>query len=333
MLNPAQYILNDAQRKTVGSIVDVYGDGTFYAMENYADYRLEEIIKDSWSDYGALRSRLDELLLAVPSEKAPEPEGGCTVFTAKNREGHVLVGRNYDFKHDLSVVMVKNTVPGQTKSFGMANARFLDFAPGQLSDGITDVSRAVLFPYLCVDGMNEKGVFVSVLVVPGKGTMQSRGRKKTLNTLAMRTVLDKTENIQEALDVFLSQDLQIDSRVRDFHFMFADSSGRSAVLEYLDGEPVISYTPLVTNFRLNPKRPDKGEGMDRYRIVSDLLEYHDGLLERQDMMDILRLVSQPSGRKRRSDTLWSAVYDLTAGELDLAVGHRYDAVQHYSLRN
>ncbi|MBR0131346.1 MAG: hypothetical protein IJM08_08575, partial [Firmicutes bacterium] len=62
MPNPAQHILNDAQRKTVGSIVDVYGDGTFYAMENYADYRLEEIIKDSWSDYGALRSRLDKLL-------------------------------------------------------------------------------------------------------------------------------------------------------------------------------------------------------------------------------------------------------------------------------
>ncbi len=332
MPNPAQFILNEAQKRTVESIADVYGDGTFYAMENRADYRLEEVIKDSWSDYGSLRKRLSELLLKAPAELS-EPEGGCTVFTVKNREGHVLVGRNYDFKHDLSVVMVKNSVPGQTKSFGMANARFLDFTPGQLSDGITDVSRAVLFPFLCVDGMNEHGVFVSVLVVPGRGTMQDRGLKKTLNTLAMRTVLDKAESLSQALDIFLSQDLQIDSRVRDFHFMFADGSGRSAVLEYEDCEPVITYSPLVTNFRLGSGLPKKGEGMDRYKIVSDLLEYHDVLMERRDVMDVLRLVSQPSGRKRRSDTLWSAVYDLTAGELDLAVGHRYDAVQHYRLQD
>lgn len=48
-------------------------------------------------------------------------------------------------------------------------------------------------------------------------------------------------------------------------------------------------------------------------------------------MSALRLVSQPAGNSGRSHTLWSAVYDLTAGKLDLAVGRRYDDIRHFKL--
>ena len=46
---------------------------------------------------------------------------------------------------------------------------------------------------------------------------------------------------------------------------------------------------------------------------------------------MLRLISQPAAPWVKSRTLWSAVYDLTDGSLDLAVGGQYHAVRHYSL--
>ncbi len=328
--NPARYLKDDAQRSSVRSLRDVYRDGSFYTMVNTADYHLDEVLAAGLSSYEDLKEDLrGKLLLTAPL--AIDVDGGCSVFVARNKSGHVLVGRNYDFRHERSVLLLKTQVPGQKKTFGMANARFLDYKPGQLSDGVTDLSAAVLFPLLTVDGMNEDGVFISVLVVPHAGTKQHTGKKPVLSTVAMRAVLDRTKTVSEAVKLFSSYDLQIPGEHRDFHFLVADRTGDSAVLEYHGGTLSVIETNAVTNFYLDPSAGGMGEGKERYEVIRSLLEYRSGILERQDMMDILRLVSQPAGQKGKSDTLWSAVYDLTEGSMDLVVGHRYQEPIHVSL--
>ncbi len=337
MTNPAAHLALENQLKTIASIKDVYGDGTFYSMESRMDLQIDRILDLGIGDYSELRETLGKLLV-TGSLPQPFVDAGCTVFAVKNKAGHVLVGRNYDFKHEIGVMAVKCTRTSEISSkvyspgsIGMSNLRFLDFRPGQLSDGKTDVSASVMFPYMTVDGMNGNGVFISVLLVPGKGTIQNTGKKKILTTVAMRAVLEKAASVEDAVRIFDSYDIQIDSPVRDFHFFAADRSGRSAAIEYIDGQITVTETPLLTNFYIAPGSPEKKEGRDRYAIVKGILDYHGAKMEKQDVMDTLRLVSQPAGPRAKSDTLWSAVYDLTAGTMDAAVGHRYDDIRSFAI--
>ena len=106
--------------------------------------------------------RVLQKLLITDRLPVPGSGAGCSIFAARNKKGHVLVGRNLDFRHkphDPSVLFMRT---GEFY-FGMADLGFMPLPKGSLSDGKTDISAAVMFPYLVLDGMNEKGLFIGVM--------------------------------------------------------------------------------------------------------------------------------------------------------------------------
>ncbi len=126
--------LNARQIESLASIRDIYGDGVLYAMDCSADYHLDEILDLGISDYTVLRDRLTEKL-GIKGPLAEEPAPGCTVFTAKNKAGHMLVGRNYDFRDRRkapAMMLLKTIGDGRGRSLAMSNLSYLDLTPQKL---------------------------------------------------------------------------------------------------------------------------------------------------------------------------------------------------------
>ncbi len=332
MANPAKYLIHEDQIRTVQSIRDVYGNGSFYTMEYYADHRLEDILTEGAGTAEEFLAALQKHLIAA---RLPQPSmgAGCSAFMARNKDGHVLVGRNFDFKHDLVSMLIRTSPEKGFRTLCMSDLAFAEIKPGQFSDGVSDLTPAMMAPYVTMDGINEKGFFISVLQLRNVETHQETGKKKITTSAAIRAALDTAETVQDAVGIFASYDMQTARPGNDFHFFIADAKGDSAVIEYFQGQMNVIKTDHVTNFFLSKGARRKGGGKSRYNVIDAALDYREGNLEKSDIMDILRLISQPSGKKGQSNTLWSAVYDLTAGELELVIDHRYGDVRHYSLNS
>ena len=156
-MNPHSMLTDENQIKAVESLKRVDNDGYLYYMEN------------SWNYYdlkGPLAAMLD---------------AGCSTFFAKNTEGEYLMYRNYDYRHNylndrstpltgIDVVCRNNNPAAKYKSIGCSDAFWLDYKNGNYrngsaDDGKTDVSPFVMIPYICMDGVNEAGLSVSIMAL------------------------------------------------------------------------------------------------------------------------------------------------------------------------
>ncbi|MDO5138702.1 MAG: carcinine hydrolase/isopenicillin-N N-acyltransferase family protein [Oscillospiraceae bacterium] len=117
----------------------------------------------------------------IPKEFAPIFDAGCSTFFAKNMEGEPVMYRNYDYKHYLHGdkttdptscgVVVKCCNPSaRFRSIGVADAFWLDrgnqgIGRGVPDDGKTDISAFAMLPYICMDGLNEAGLTISIMAL------------------------------------------------------------------------------------------------------------------------------------------------------------------------
>ena len=78
-----------------------------------------------------------------------------------DNQNQVHMGRNYDFKLDTSAMLVYCTPPNGYKSVAFAA---LDNISANTPDESTKKKLSTLTsPFICLDGMNEKGVSIAVL--------------------------------------------------------------------------------------------------------------------------------------------------------------------------
>ena len=135
--------------------------GILYFMDYTADYYLLE--------------RFADKIAATP---------GCSTFLTDNLNGQKLFCRNYDFSHyrfnkqgepkDITglVIVVRCANPrAKYKSIGTVDGFWLDFNKGRFfagapDDGITDITLLAAAPLAIMDGMNEKGLAVSIMHLP-----------------------------------------------------------------------------------------------------------------------------------------------------------------------
>lgn len=119
-------------------------------------------------------------------------------------------------------------------------------AAGRL-DGKELVYAALYAP---LDGMNEKGLAVSVNMIQDAATIAQDTEKPDITTTtAIRLLLNKAATVDEALELLKQYDLHASFGMM-IHFAIADNSGRGVAVEYIDNEMVVSETPVVTNFYL-----------------------------------------------------------------------------------
>ncbi len=327
--NPAAYLATKAQRESAATLRDIDG-GKLYTMDYTADYKLNEMLRANADDVRSCVAFIRENLLKGAPLITPAIDAGCSAFTAKTAGGRVLYGRNFDYKMEMTAVLLRTAPKDGYLSIGLVDAGWLNYGIGSLSDGRADLSMTVAFPYMVMDGMNEKGLAVSVLKLDGEPARQRSGKRRIMTSVALRLMLDRAATVDEAVSLLDGYDMYSAMPDADFHFLAADASGRSVVIEYSAGKMSVLDANYVTNFYLDPAMKGQGKGKDRYEILKSVLAFKKDILSEKEAMALLALVSQPETEESTSMTQWSVVYDLTGLKATVAIRRDYTKLFHFA---
>lgn len=301
--------------------IDNYGA---YQMTYYGDYGFNEFLKvGASSDKDIEKFVTKRLLKGIPINLGVTGDG-CTAFVTTNEKGEVIYGRNFDFLYAPSLQLYTEPKNGY-KSVSTVNLSFAGYSENSLPDGsLFDRFLTLAAPYLPFDGMNEKGVAIALLAVP-EAKPPYDSKKITLNTTtAIRLVLDNAATVEEAVELLRDYNIYFSGDVK-CHYLIADASGHSIIVEFYDGELQIVEAEtdyqIATNF-IAYNGLNIGEGFtefERYEIVEKELSDNNGILSENDVISLLARVGVRDGEVDKLQ--WSVVYNLTTGDVRLFI-HR-----------
>jgi uncharacterized protein (DUF885 family) len=295
-------------------------DGTipFYSMHFVGDYGFQEYVQGKLVAHEA----------ADGSTMTGVLEWSCTTFTARTPQGEAVLARNFDWYRHPTLLLLTDPPDGYA-SASMVDISYLGFdGPIRPGDSLEPLLRA---PYLPFDGINERGLGVGMMAVPhGEGGTDPG--KATLDSLEIiRLLLDNAASVDEALALF--DDYNIDwGGGPPLHYLIADASGASAVVELLGGETLVTRSPnpwqVSTNFLFAETPPEQADKVCwRYAKAQTGLQDAGGVLTMSDAMALLEQVSQGGS----TATIWSVVYNLTSGEILVSAGRDYQRIYPFTL--
>ena len=311
----------------------------FYEMTYYADYNLDEFLINGAATDDDLVSFVTKQVLKGISFDV-NPDGACSTFVATNLEDENLFGRNFDYVHSIGLI-VRTQPKNGYKSISLVNLNHLGLSLENMPTK-NFINRVITLaaPYAPLDGMNEKGLAIGVLVIEDGKVHQNTGKVPITTTSAIRMVLDKAATVDEAIELLKNYDMN-SSGETGYHFQIADATGNTAVVEYINNEMHVltkeeGYT-AATNFVLY-NNMNSGYGQDRYEKIKAKQEETNGIMSEDEAMDLL--LSVPSQGVRQveggegipSDTQWSCVYNLDDLTLQICTTRDKSRTYNYSLK-
>lgn len=332
--------------QTIGSIDKLtdYEDGyNLYRMDVQYDYSLDNMIDYGITDDQTMIDAIMKEALPLLPVKIKAPNFGCTALTLTDKDGDVHMGRNYDFSRDTSAMLVYCAPKDGYKSIAFAA---LDNVSANVPDeSIKSKLASLTAPFVCLDGMNEKGVSIAVLTLDSEPVRQNTGKPVISTTLAIRLVLDRAATTEEAVELLRSYDMFASSG-RDYHFYITDASGDGRVIEYdINGEPrelIDTPSEAVTNFFIrhkdevlpNQKNGIYGHGRERYNAVLKVLETEKGNYTNDTVWNALKSAAQdPNPDDITSNTQWSIDYNNTDLTAEIAIRRNWEDVTLCELEN
>lgn len=335
-------ILYAGRFKTIATIEQVtdYSDGlNLYCMDIVYDYNIDTIIQYGITDdQSSIDAMLKEALPLLPVH-IEAPNFGCSAFTL-NSENAVMMGRNYDFRNDTSAMLVHCTPKDGYESVAFAA---LDNIGANVADASFASKMACLTaPFVCLDGMNEKGVSIAVLTLDCEPTRQNTGKPVISTTMAIRLVLDKAASTEEAVELLRQYDMFASSG-RDYHFYITDASGDGRIIEYdceSEGRELVD-TPVrtVTNFLIMYKEKVTqvgkngiyGHGLERYEAIEEVFDTAEQKGAETAWEALMAAAQEPNGDVT-SNTQWSIVFNNTDLTADFILHRKWDDRISYDLK-
>ena len=166
-------VLYAGRLRTVNSIEQLtnYDDYNLYRMDIRYDYSIDDVINYGITDNQSMINAILKEALPLLPVKMKAPQFGCSAFgTVLDR--HIVMGRNYDFKRDTSAMLVYCAPKNGYKSVALTA---LDNISANEPDADLKKKLACLTaPFICLDGMNEKGVSIAVLTLDSEPVNQHR---------------------------------------------------------------------------------------------------------------------------------------------------------------
>ena len=291
-------------------------------------------------------------------------EIACSAFTVDTADGDRVFGRNYDFHETNTVIVYTNPGNGRHASYSTVDLQFLGL---DSTKDVTTFGQKILTlaaPFAPLDGVNDAGVACGIFMSYQGGekvaaTNQQTDKPDLTSTTMLRMVLDYADSVEEAVELVEKYDLH-DSAKTSFHYMIADSTGKSAILEWVsdssdddadganrhlnviwnDADPLSGATDwqMITNFIITPDyyTADANKpGLDRYELLRDRLAELNGVVaDEEAAMGLLDAVSRRDwGNPGDSNslTIHSAVYNLTDKTV-LWVGNEHYGEESYTFR-
>ena len=211
------------------------------------------------------------------------------------------------------------------------NVDFIRQGTGFASHFLRDEMLTVAALYAPLDGMNEKGLCVSVnMIQDGDTISQSTEKPDITTTTAIRMLLNQAADVDEAIALLEQYDFHA-SMGYMIHLAIADNTGKSVAVEYIDNEMNVIETPLLTNFYLAEGEKNgigTSQSHTRFEILEETLE-DTSVMDSGQVRDALTSVSKGNFGEFES-TEWSVVFDQSA--LTAEYYHREDYSKSYAFK-
>ena len=329
-----------ATLNTIKKLTD-YDDYNLYSMEVLYDYSLDRL-----TPTGQVTTQ--DLMELYFSEAAPGYDfnytapnyGGCSAFSLATEEGTILFGRNYDFKFDSSCMAVYCHPKDGYAS--VAHGALNNVGADDPDSSETAKVACLISPFICIDGINEKGLGISVLTVNSEPVDQNTGKPVLGTTMLIRVVLDKAANTEEAIALLKNYDMY-GIAGRDYHFYITDASGDSRAVEFDPEsgvrEMVVTPTRSISNFyimytdKVKPNQSNGiyGLGKERWQAMENVINDNAGIGDNSVAWETIRSAAQdPNPEEITSNTQWSIVYNLEDLSYELVLRRHWDDVNYFS---
>jgi len=312
---------NDTER-TLESLVKVRGPGGVHLNGLY--------LMTHYGDRDALFAQEHQSMKETPLIERPWRY--CSVFFSSN-ENHIIVGRNWDNENVGSIIV--NFYRPQKGYSSISFSRSIDMNFPLNIDLVgfrthPAAKKLLLAPFYSFDGINERGLVISVAGVSQVKVRARSGKERVYVPFLIRKILDGAKTVEEAIELFESFipfDLDPDSL--NSHFFVADSNGESVILEYVDDEWKKFFTDK--SWQVLENRPIhnltdeelRAKGW-RHRTMSEALEAAQTTPDWEDGLEILEDVAQKG-------TSWSVIYSPTDKDLYFVVYQKWDTVYHLTM--
>ncbi|MBO7405967.1 MAG: linear amide C-N hydrolase, partial [Clostridia bacterium] len=247
-------------------------------------------------------------MLCAPGLDFQIPGAGCSTISAASPDGGHFFGRNFDWSCR-EVLLLEAHPDGGYASFSTVN---VDFLKESASANLSDEALCAAAYYAPLDGMNEKGLCVSVNMISDSARIAQKSDLPDLTTTtALRLLLDRAATVDEALALLAGYDLH-GSYDMMVHFAVADAEGKAADVEYVDQKMVVVETPILTNFYLAEGEKNgigAAQSHERFKVLEAFLEEHP-TASVYEIRDALKAAGEsnfdPDPNER---TEWSVIYD------------------------
>lgn len=314
--------------------VDDYG---MFTMTYYGDYGFDDFLKTgASSDQDIDKFVTKRLLHGLPLELGDTGDG-CTAFVVPDQNGDIIFARNFDFNYAPSLQLYTEPDNGYA-SVSTVNLSFAGYSEDFLPNGMSlDSFLTLAAPYLPFDGMNEKGVCIALLAVPEADPGYDENKVTLNTTTAIRLVLDKAASVDEAVELLKQYNIYFSADVT-CHYLIADSSGASVIVEYYDGALRTVKTDenyqIASNF-IAYNGLNIGEGgteFDRYETAQKTIRANNGCLDKEKAIYLLTDIGVIND-KHEDKLQWSVVYDLTKGDGTIFAHRNLDNQVNFKLEN
>ncbi len=311
--------------------VDDYG---MYQMTYYGDYGFDEFLEIGANNDADIEAFVTKRLLKGLPINLGVTGDGCTAFVVKNENGDILFGRNFDFLYAPSLQLYTAPEDGYA-SVSTVNLAFAGYSEDNLPDGsFLDSFLTLAAPFLSFDGMNEKGLAIALLAVP-EAEAPYNPDKITLNTTtAIRLVLDKAATVEEAIELLKQYNIYFSGGI-ECHYLIADASGHSVIVEYVNRELCVVEAEtgyqIASNF-IAYDGLNIGEGFtefERYDRVQNVIEANNGILEADQSTQLLADVGVFDGDIDKLQ--WSVLYNLTTGNGEIFASRKTNNIIGFHL--
>ncbi|MEX0614199.1 MAG: C45 family peptidase [Pirellulales bacterium] len=324
----AAYLLKDHIR-TLQSLRRIPGTNA-YVLDYYVDYNIDAIRSQGMDvkniEDGLIRVFFPKVLVPIATsqkgmfiqeeiETLPAGSHRCSTVMLHSPGGNVFFGRNFDWKHDACLV-VKNHDGQSLSSIAVIDLHYLNLDRDDL-ETISLIERIPLLfaPYYLQDGMNRHGVAVADMSVENVDAPYDAAKPNLMHSTAMRLILDYAKSTDDAIALLRKYNIHFAETT--CHLMIADSTGKSAVVEFIDGNLIATPTDeswqVCTNHQVAGKaEAENDQSCERYRLASDQLATLPSAAGAADVMKIMESVAQANS------TMWTSVYDLATREFHLA---------------
>lgn len=328
---------------------DDHLDGSVYTMEVKGGFYLDDFIAQGGakSDAELIDFITGKITKGLLKMEISESEIACSAFTAQTLEADRLFGRNYDLSKTNTCIVFTEATEGRHATISTVDLQFLGMDVDQDVEGLMNKVTCLAAPYAPLDGVNDAGVSCGIFMSYQGGetivpTDLNTDKPDITSTTLLRLILDYADNVEEAVEIASTYDLH-DSAATSYHYMVADATGASVILEWVNGtdatdldgsarQLVVTYNDddthigqeesqsdfqWITDFIIQPDYyddPADQKGLDRYQKLYEQLSQTEGIVaDEEAAMEILASVGRRnwSNDDKNTCTVHSAVYNLT----------------------